>query len=769
MRDKGHNNYSSPPSQVVSNVAQDCSSRLPGVLRSLYAGVALLQLQGVSLPPACLDGYPFSNDVAILGLAVGAWLLSLAAALVHQRHFTDSVALRRAVTVCTLLALYLHPSASSSALRMLDCRTVQLTAAAVAALEDSAGGSTASSTQLDFSASASLTTVSVLASNPVVPCFGRLHAPAGGFAAAALLAYIAALPAFTLVWLWRDARLAFDLGVLRQTSGLGRRRRSRVNAIDGKSLQEDAPIRNAAALPPPPRSTPMLHPFLGGSDYGAPSWYLRHVDMVILFCLAATKSLLSTPASLAEVTTKLAVTLSLLTLLAVVLVAVPNPFLLRWKRPVRIGLIVLSAACACVDAASRALDLGYGGPALAATLTPGAYVIIILTVVTLSALIAGYGYDFLSKALEAYRDSHASVAGASPPSPAPDGDRIAPHDTAAASKSLDTTTRRPSHSGTARLSAPADASLVAPVDTDHVSVVLAVDSSAAPTSLVVPEVQEVYRSLGRRDVATFRRRASSRAAGDAAQSPQQDSAASKAAGHTLPGNSSPGGDAQVAVGRSSRMADVASSADGSFGVRAAGKGGDPASIPRPNRRWSALNINEALLTHGAEARCVGSSGFAFAGEPARAPSSLGAFDAFAGTAIELASRVRARHSTGSATPGTSPIAGVYVNSRLSQGQVAPPDSSSSRTQCREPPGGTRRLGPISSAGVATFAVGGLGPPGNVIRVRRASDSMIPESLRVFAPTAEARQQPERPRAYLFSTAMSTTQRPSRPDPAWGPT
>lgn len=360
--------------QVLSNIAQDSSARLPYALRSLYVGVGLLQLKGVSLPPSCLNSYPFSSDVSVLGVALGAWLAALAA--VYLRRSLPYRAWRPVALVGISLAVYLHPAASASALRLLDCRTVQLSATAVAALEVSTGGSAATATTDDVSASVALRTVSVLSSNSLIQCFGTLHAPAGWLAAASLLVYVAAMPVCTLTWLWFDARLALAL-------------RACSRAEPSKHL---------------PQPEPLLYPFLNGSDYRVESWFWRHIDIAVVFGLSATTALLPTASSLTEVAVKLGVVLTLLCALAVLLVVLPNPYRRRWKRSIRLSLIALSAACALIDAAARALDLGYGSSTLEASVTPSAYCIVILTGLTLAAVVVGIWYEFLSEALRR-RDS----------------------------------------------------------------------------------------------------------------------------------------------------------------------------------------------------------------------------------------------------------------------------------------------------------------------------------------------------------------------------
>jgi hypothetical protein len=127
--------------QVLSNVAQVGSYRLPPALRSLYQGVALMQLQGITLPPACFSGYLFSTQVATIGLGTGMWLLAFFVAGLRNR-IPDRV-WRPIVTLFISLAVYLHPTSTSSAMTLLNCRSVQLSTSAVAAVEDSSGSSVA--------------------------------------------------------------------------------------------------------------------------------------------------------------------------------------------------------------------------------------------------------------------------------------------------------------------------------------------------------------------------------------------------------------------------------------------------------------------------------------------------------------------------------------------------------------------------------------------------------------------------------------------------
>ena len=50
--------------QIVSQVTRASSTSLPAIMRAVYAGVALLQLEGILLPPQCTGAYPFETEVS---------------------------------------------------------------------------------------------------------------------------------------------------------------------------------------------------------------------------------------------------------------------------------------------------------------------------------------------------------------------------------------------------------------------------------------------------------------------------------------------------------------------------------------------------------------------------------------------------------------------------------------------------------------------------------------------------------------------------------
>ena len=94
--------------------------------------------------------------------------------------------------------------------------------------------------------------------------------------------------------------------------------------------------------------------------------------------------------------------------LVVLLSVLKNPYRERWKKALRIALLMLSASCIAINSASRALDLGFGSEVLATSITPGGYIILGLTLITVSVLVVGFGREVLSMALKEQIERYAA-------------------------------------------------------------------------------------------------------------------------------------------------------------------------------------------------------------------------------------------------------------------------------------------------------------------------------------------------------------------------
>lgn len=358
--------------------------------------------------PSCTSGYYFSSDVALMTLGVVLWFA--AAAISYARARGPSTlrhrSLYHAAHVCALLAVYLHPSISATALSLVSCQYVHLSNRAISALRV---GTSLESAPLS---SDGLTTVSVLSSNPYIECFAGVHAAAGIYACVVIAVYVIGLPLVTFIWLLRDPWLVEMLrhsiehktrgSRVSATHGLPRVSWSTPNGDSGVGsvINVDAVVscsldKRVAAKDSSPADDiapdPVLRYFLKDSGYIVRAWYWRHLDMIILLGLAALAALLPLPASLPQLAIKIALTLALLCALLGLLTILPNPYAEPWKWYLRVALVSLSASCVVVNSASRALDLGHGGPALAEFIAPASYINIFVLCAAVATALLGFG------------------------------------------------------------------------------------------------------------------------------------------------------------------------------------------------------------------------------------------------------------------------------------------------------------------------------------------------------------------------------------------
>ena len=162
-------------------------------------------MQGIVLPPACTGAYAFETEVAVLACALACEAVALlcywAGPRLGRWRWTRAALGRAAVTGVVVL----YPTVATSAIGLLHCETVTLTAAAVLTLDGGSG--------LAGSGSGGGTvTLPVLAKDPFFVCWAGSHTPAGALAVVAVALYVVAFPAVALGWLLADAQLRQKLG-----------------------------------------------------------------------------------------------------------------------------------------------------------------------------------------------------------------------------------------------------------------------------------------------------------------------------------------------------------------------------------------------------------------------------------------------------------------------------------------------------------------------------------------------------------------------------
>ena len=327
------------------------------------------------------------------GLAL--WLTALGLAALYARPgCRGRKALRLAARAAALGAVFLHPTVSSSALSLVSCQAVQLSRRAVRALEGSLSDAAPTA-----AADSAVAPVALLTSNPYIECFRREHIAAGALACVAIALYVTGLPAFALLVLRRDAWLAATLAAKSAPprppfwQRLCWWRQRGVAAPSTKRTTPRSTPRTAAAADPLLEPSPLLYPFLGGSDYVPTSWFFRHIDMSVVLGLATLGALLPLPATLLQLAAKLSLTLGFLAVLIACLSLMRNPYKEPWKWYLRVALVALSASCVIVNGASRALDLGYGGPALQAIIGPVSFINVTVLGVAIAVALAGFLFD----------------------------------------------------------------------------------------------------------------------------------------------------------------------------------------------------------------------------------------------------------------------------------------------------------------------------------------------------------------------------------------
>lgn len=139
----------------------------------------------------------------MLACALGCEAVSLlcywAGPRLGRWRWTRAALGRAAVTGVVVL----YPTVAASAIGLLHCETVTLTAAAVLTLDGGSG--------LAGGGGGSVT-LPILAKDPFFVCWAGSHTPAGALAVVAVVLYVVAFPAVALCWLAADAQLRQRLG-----------------------------------------------------------------------------------------------------------------------------------------------------------------------------------------------------------------------------------------------------------------------------------------------------------------------------------------------------------------------------------------------------------------------------------------------------------------------------------------------------------------------------------------------------------------------------
>lgn len=419
--------------QTLAQAAAPASSyALPPLVASLFRWLQVLEVQGLSLPPACIGGYPFATEVTVCAASVllllgtcGVWVFVAPASK-----------LRIAGRVMLVLTLILYPATVRYSVSMLNCTPIVISTSAVAAL-DGGSGAPASTSRGDTAR------LLVLSSNPAYVCWSRsgAHLPAGVLAVIAALVVGLGLPLAALVGLQSDPWLSSTLEQLkRERTGrlLAPQSASRSRCVSplasstGAASADNATLTvtlsplfllktraatdalqksTGAALPRACIPDPLLAPFL--NDYTPTAWYTKHLDIALALSLAVLEALLPRPSTLALAITKAScIAAATLSLCVHILVMRPFAAMHAWKGRVRALILVMSAGCAAINAGVSAIYLGLDSPRLATALEVGAYVLLCTFGVTILVLVISVGRAMYAGARDEQRDVDARLLAA---------------------------------------------------------------------------------------------------------------------------------------------------------------------------------------------------------------------------------------------------------------------------------------------------------------------------------------------------------------------
>lgn len=310
-------------------------------------------------------------------------------------------------------ALLLYPTAAGAAFSLLSCQGVSLSAAAFAVLD---GGSSLSQV-----AARSRLTVSVLATNPFFVCFAGSHRPAAILAIVVIVLYIAMLPLMVFWLLRRDAWLRGELAASSSRRGGPIARRSQPATSAGDTATGTSKAVAGGETEKSRAPDPLLLPFLADSGYQPAFWWFRHADLTASLALSAIEAFVPRPLgivreegalprwrpkssppralSLLQLVGKLVgIVVVVLVLLVLTLTLRPHAVGHTWKRPVRSLLLILAFSCAAMNASLTALDLGLGDSSLAASITTGSFVVLVIFIATAVALVVGFGSEIYRSA-----------------------------------------------------------------------------------------------------------------------------------------------------------------------------------------------------------------------------------------------------------------------------------------------------------------------------------------------------------------------------------
>jgi hypothetical protein len=257
---------------------------------------------------------------------------------------------------CFTALLLLYPIVCNSALKLVDCQSVAVSAQGYLSLDHGLGSSPfATGAAADRNAVVKL---QVLSDNPFYVCYAGSHAPAGYLAWLTLVVYVIGYPVTSMWFVARRIRAIAS-------------RDSKLQAADRPDKAKSAAFKwNAPTwLPVPFRfpaaldtaeaiiSNPTLAPFTAG-DYRPSTYWFRHVDMAVMLMLSLLLVFWARPTTSADIIGKAMLSIVTAAGLLVMLWRLrPYPAKATWKLRVRTYSLALTMLAAIVNCLTALTDL----------------------------------------------------------------------------------------------------------------------------------------------------------------------------------------------------------------------------------------------------------------------------------------------------------------------------------------------------------------------------------------------------------------------------
>ena len=288
--------------------------------------------------------------------------------------------------VALSLCIVAYPAATTAAVRMLDC--VEVAVPQTPATSNALDGAPDITQQ---ATAQKLILLSVLRTNPYFVCWSGSHREAGVLAAAAIAFFVLGFPLTVLAWLVCPALFS-----RRQGSGSDA---PRVPKFRSKRSWRRAADRTCIRCAPRGEPDQLFAPVV--SDFLPVAWYTKFIDLALLLLLSVLHALLPSPETVETVALKAGLSAAAaLAVAAHVALFRPYEFVERWKGPVRVLLLLVSACSSILNGASTAVQRGWAAPpSLPESVTVSSYLLLALWVVALIVLFAGFGYALWEEAV----------------------------------------------------------------------------------------------------------------------------------------------------------------------------------------------------------------------------------------------------------------------------------------------------------------------------------------------------------------------------------